>query len=150
MTKGLIFICSALLIITSLISLAVHGPEMGYILGLSKLWVIGRLALAGFLMVYYLFWPVRRRGVSSLMRLTGIILLYAGLSSVLWGSYGSGTFIPVVDIVLVLESGIVALLASMELPQHEKAVVDLASLKLSVLAAMQSGRKGRLPAITTD
>lgn len=146
MTKSLIVMVSTLLIVTSLISLGVHGPEMAYIVGLSQLWVIGRLLVAGFLLLYYLFFPLRRRAAATLMRVMGIVLLYAGLSSVLWGSYASGTFIPVVDIVLALAGGIVALLASIELPQHDRALVDLASLKLNVLTAIQLGHKGKLPA----
>jgi hypothetical protein len=117
---------------------------MTYVLGLSKLWIIGRLSLALFLLLYYLFFPVRRPSVVMALRMIGIGLLYFGLSSVLWGSYGSGTFIPVVDIVLVLEGGLVALLASMDLPQHDRAVLDIASLKLNVVSALVSARKGKL------
>ncbi len=137
MTKLLIILFCGMLVVASLFSLGVHEPAMAYVLGLSKLWVVGRLALAFFLLSYYLFFPVRQRGITMLLRVTAGAMLYAGLSSVLWGSYASGSFIPVVDIVLLLEGGIVALLASFELPQYERAAQDVTSLKLNVVKWMQ-------------
>jgi len=140
MTKFIIVLFCSMLIVASLISLGVHEAEMAYIIGLSKLWIIGRLAFASFLLMYYMFFPLRRRHIALGLRLTGFGLLYAGISSVLFGSYGSGTFIPVVDIVLTLEGGIVAILASLELPQYEHASHDITALKLNVVNVMPASK----------
>ncbi len=144
MTRLLIIIFCSMLIIASLISLSVHDAEIAYIIGLSRFWIIGRLALEFFLLAYYLFYPLRQRGVALGMRAAGIGLIYMGLSSLLWGSRASGTFVPITDIVLALEGGIVAVLASIELPLSDRAALDLTSLKLTAVNAMRSPRKSKL------
>jgi len=122
-----------MLIIASLISLDVHDTQIAYVLGLGKLWIIGRLALSAFLAAYYLFFPLRQRSVALGLRMMGIGFIYIGLVSALWGSSASGFFVPVADIVLVVEGGIVAVLASIELPLSDRAALDLTALKLTVL-----------------
>jgi hypothetical protein len=144
MTRVLIMLICGMLIITSLISLNLHDTEIAYVIGLSKLWVIGRLALAGFLAAYYLFFPLRQPNTAFCLRIIGVGLLYIGLTSMLWGSRASGIFVPVTDIVLTIESGIVAILASIELPRSDRAALDLISLKLTVLKAMGQGKTNKL------
>ncbi len=144
MTKYIIGVCCGMLIIASLISLGLHESEMAYILGFSKLWIIGRLLLASSLLAYYLFLSVRRRAVTLALRVIGVSLLYMSLSSILGGSSASGTFVPIVDIVLALEGGIVCLLASLDLPQYESTAPTIATLKLNVVNMMKLTAKGKL------
>lgn len=83
------------------------------------------------------------------MRLTAIVLLYFGMSSLLWGSYASGTFMPLVDIFLAIEGAIVTALVSLELQAYRKSFANLSSLELQALGKhFSTTKQTQAPALT--
>ncbi len=133
MTKFITILFSGILIMTSLIGLGLHDAEYSYIVGFSKPWIVGRLLLAFFLLFHNWLLPIGKQLIIWSLRLLSVALFYCGLSSLLFGSRASGLLIPYIDIVLLIEGGIVACLASLEVPEYERSFTNLAVINLSSL-----------------
>lgn len=94
------------------------GFAIQQIIGNAPSFVVGRLLLAGLLAGYVLFAVMRCREIQLLLRIGGGILIGYGLaatmSPMLFGF--AEAFIPIGDIFIWLEGGVLALLLSLDVP----------------------------------
>lgn len=112
----------ASIVLTYLVS---HMPDsiLPFIISPSEEWSGLRLGVSVLLIAYMLFTALRRRSVQIGMRLIGIALLAIAVLGVASPeSFGlSSLYILPIDLIVLLEGGILALLLSLELPLHESA-----------------------------
>lgn len=112
-------------LVTAMSYAAIYLPNsiLPFIINPSKTWTVARLVLVFVLIAYGLFEISRRRSTQLLMRLVGVSLI--GIC--IFGLFSpeavglDGFYLLPVDLIVLIEGGIAALLLSLSLPLHESA-----------------------------
>lgn len=111
--------------VTALSYAAIYLPNsiLPFIINPSKGWTIARLVLVFVLIAYGLFEIGRRRSTQMAIRFMGVgILMFCLFGLFSPDTVGlSGFYLLPIDLIVLLEGGIAALLLSLDLPLHESA-----------------------------
>lgn len=115
-----------LLFILTTIGISIYGllsPSyyLSYIIDLSDTSAYVRSSVAGLLFIYAFFTPTRINPIRSLMILFGVFSLGAGVTALfspLMFNYFS-YYIPLGDVLLALEAGVLSMLAALQLPARK-------------------------------
>lgn len=117
------------------------GFVIQQVIGNGSSFVLGRLLLAGLLAGYVLFPAMRCRELQLLFRLGGAVLigygLAASMSPMLFGL--ADAFIPIGDVFIWLEGGVLALLLSLDVPLNKIQRTTDSKRAMSIFAAPGMG-----------
>lgn len=123
----------------TLYAMASPGYYTELLISSSGLYLLLRVVIAAFMLAYVFLPQVRTYYSQTLLGTVGAAMLLFGFATFISPTFFGRltTYIPIVDTLLLIEGGILAMLMSLELPAHRSQLIDKNFEYVASLMAVQ-------------